>query len=256
MPTSHIAAEPSLESQRELVFASPLTVRAAAQDVGQAEGRLFRLLGQPLTARQGFAWQPGGAGLHRGADANPGGGQEAFRTPGFRLHLGVQALQFLMALTKARCDQRCTKVQPPSITCEGTWWSESSILVAKHVQRERIKHALVLLECAGPEELRRCSLGDNLRLVIRSGSCAQAPGDGVAWVRGLVPQLAAAMPAAPSRTTPELRAAYNAVCVAAWGDSHIVSACAPSPMHRPCRWRVVADAALFELQTGDWWSTS
>jgi len=54
------------------------------------------------------------------------------------------------------------------------------------------------------------------------GFCTQAPGDGIMWVRGLVPQLAAAMPAAPSQTTPELRAAYNAVCTAAWGDSHIV----------------------------------
>ena len=53
-------------------------------------------------------------------------------------------------------------------------------------------------------------------------SMAQAPGDGLVWVRGLVPQLAAAMPAAPSRTTPELRTAYNAVCNAAWGDNHIV----------------------------------
>jgi len=85
------------------LFASHLTVRGAAQDIGQAESQLFRLLGQPLTARQGFAWQPGdGTGLHRGADVNPGGGQKAFRTPGFRLHLGVQALQFLVALTKVR----------------------------------------------------------------------------------------------------------------------------------------------------------
>ena len=52
----------------------------------------------------------------------------------------------------------------------------------------------------------------------------QAPGDGRPWVRRLVPQLADAMPAAPSRTTPELRAAYNAVCAAAWGDRHLVSA--------------------------------
>ncbi len=72
------------------------------------------------------------------------------------------------------------------------------------------------------------------KLVIRSGSCAQAPGDGLAWVRGLVPQLAAAMPAAPSRTTPELRAAYDAVCTAAWGDNHIVSAFVSSGLRRPC----------------------
>ena len=93
---------PSLTPRRLLdCCRKPSDLHSAAQDVGCAESQLFRLLGQPLTARQGFAWQPGGSSsLHRGTDANPGGGQEAFRTPGFRLHLGVQALRFLVALTK------------------------------------------------------------------------------------------------------------------------------------------------------------
>ena len=82
----------------------------------------------------------------------------------------------------------------------------------------------------GSTSIDRCTRGDGFSRVMglcmtSRSSCAQVPGDGLAWVRGLVPRLGAAMPAAPSRTTPELRAAYNGACAAAWGDNHIVSAC-------------------------------
>ena len=101
------------------------------QEVAREESQLFRLLGQPLTATPGSAWQPGGsASLQRAPDANSGGVQEAFRPPGFRLQLGVQALRFLVALAEVRCAQQ-TRYNGTGLGRYAVSWAQKDT-AAKH----------------------------------------------------------------------------------------------------------------------------